>query len=99
MGDSVVEKLVIDTGLFREAGRSLNAAKAALEQAKDLSEEISDLIPQGDLAYTVREFADNWKQSRIKVIDSIGSLGESAVAIGETFEKADGELESVISGG
>jgi hypothetical protein len=92
------EDLVVQTGFLLDLGHDLRAVALEFEHANAHSDDAGHAVGHGDLADHLHDFAHNWDDRRKKVMGNIQKLGESAVGVGEAFEKVENDLVKGLKG-
>jgi nucleotide-binding universal stress UspA family protein len=90
-GVVVAERLKVDLQLLRETGEALEAIALALRQADANARVEQGVLSGTELADAVREFADNWRVRRRRLVDAIDHrrmVVDGALA----YQRADEDL-------
>lgn len=93
-----MDRLVVDTGVLREAGEALRAVALEFQAANSRSEDFADAIGHRGLAGAVCEFAHNWDDKRSRMVKDIADLAEAATATADTVEYVDRSLGRALLG-
>ncbi|SDR98573.1 hypothetical protein [Paraoerskovia marina] len=91
-------RLQIDTTALRDLGTNLRTIAEEFTYADERSEELARAICHDDLASAVREFADNWDDRRVEIVEEIASLADASTGVGEEFEALDADFASALRG-
>lgn len=94
----MANRLQLDTTQLRDLGTSVRTIADEFTYADERSDELANAICHDDLASAVREFADNWDDRRLEIVDSIAGLAEACTGVGEEFEALDAEFASALLG-
>ena len=91
--------LQVDTAVLHDAGRSLAAVWRELESAPGTTDPGADVVAHDRLRDRLRHIGSGWDRARRDTIDALQTLGESAVAAAQTYERLDTELAGALWGG
>ncbi len=87
MGDH----LKVDLALIRATGEGLGRIKNALQHA-DASKPGHEILGSDKLSDAMDHFVDNWKIHRRKLVESVESHQQMALASADAYEHTDTEL-------
>jgi hypothetical protein len=88
--------LVVDTVLLLETAGSLGMLMHEFERAADIVEDAGPAIGRNALLEGMREFVDEWKHNREKLLTSLQAVYEAATQSREAYIQADNELAASI---
>ncbi len=91
-------ELVVDTDLLIETGEHLGFVAREFDDADRYAETVADAVGDDTLADAIRSFANDWKNRRAKMQESIGNLAELTTAVGSELQSADDGLASSLEG-
>jgi hypothetical protein len=91
-----MEELVADTDLLVETGEHLDVVAREFDDADRYAETVADAVGDDTLAEAVRSFANDWKNRRSKMQESISNLAELTTAVGSELRSADAGLATSL---
>ncbi|RBY96704.1 hypothetical protein DQ237_08860 [Blastococcus sp. TF02-8] len=91
MGD-----LEVDLELLRETAGSLGMLMHEFERAADIVEDAESAIGRNALLDEMREFVDEWKHNREKLLKSLQAVYEAATESHDAYVQVDNDLANSI---
>ncbi|SOD92957.1 hypothetical protein [Blastococcus haudaquaticus] len=88
--------LEVDLDLLGETAGSLGMLMHEFERASDIVEDAETAIGRNALLDEMREFVDDWKHNREKLLKSLQAVYEAASKSREAYIQADNELAQSI---
>ena len=86
----------VDLSLLRETAGGLGMLMHEFERAAHIVEDAEAAIGRNALLDEMREFVDEWKHNREKLLTSIQSVYEAATAGHDAYVQVDHELAQAI---
>jgi ABC-type transporter Mla subunit MlaD len=89
--------LKLDTGLLDELDRSMATITDVLRNATALSRSTAGACGHRDLTDAVREFADDWEDTREDMLDTITSFSGMVHGVTDAFDQLESNLMNVLN--
>lgn len=88
--------LVVDTVLLAETAGSLGMLVHEFQRAADIVDDAGPAIGRNVLHDEMREFVDEWKHNREKLLTSLQAVYEAATCSREAYIQADNQLATAL---
>jgi hypothetical protein len=88
--------LVVDTVLLAETAGSLGMLMHEFQRAADIVDDAGPAIGRNALQDELREFVDEWKHNREKLLTSLQAVYEAATCSRAAYIQADNELAASL---
>lgn len=93
----MAEVLKVDTESVRSVSTNLTRITTELTDAQAHSDDAADAVGHNGLAGALRNFASSWDDRRLKLINQIAQLRDSATAVADTFDETDSALAHALT--
>ncbi len=91
------DRLSVDLTALGQIASQLDGLKSEFEQSTRLVD-VDDTGGSSEVRDALREFGNNWKWHKLKLVDKIDAVKTMASDSKLTYEKADLDLSSVLRG-
>ena len=88
--------LVVDTDLVEETAGNLDVVAREFDDADRYAQTVADAVGDETLAEAINAFADDWKDRRSKMQESIANLAELTGAVASEFRGLDRDLAASL---
>ena len=93
-----MDRLRISDEVFSNLTSSLSSARGDLDSAGDVSNGVADAVGHPALRDSLRQFADNWRIHRERLVASMDSLDSDIRGVADTFSSTDKKMGDSLHG-